>query len=154
MSFSGGGIALGLGEGNTVQVPGHPLTYKATKEDTDGAYSLLEAIITGGGPPQHIHKAEEEAFYVLEGEVNILIGDQTIRGTAGSFVLIPRGTVHTFWNAGSTPAKVLVILSSAGLEQFFIEVVGEEEIDTATFVERVIAAAPKYNLEIVGPPLG
>ncbi len=50
MSFSGGGIALGPGEGNTVQVPGHPLTYKAMKEDTDGAYSLLEAIITGWGP--------------------------------------------------------------------------------------------------------
>jgi oxalate decarboxylase/phosphoglucose isomerase-like protein (cupin superfamily) len=60
---------------------------------------------------------------------------------AGSFVLIPRGTVHTFWNAGSTPAKLLVIFSPAGFEQFFVEVVGDEEIDTATFVERGMAAA-------------
>jgi hypothetical protein len=73
---------------------------------------------------------------------------------AGSFVLIPRGTVHTFGNAGSTPAKLLVILSPPGFEQYFIEIVGDEEIDTATFIERGMAAAQKYNLEIVGPPLG
>jgi mannose-6-phosphate isomerase-like protein (cupin superfamily) len=154
MSFSAGGITLGPGEGKTIQVPGHPITYKAMKEDTGGAYSLFEVIVMGDGPPQHIHKAEEEAFYVLEGEVNVQIGDQTIRGLAGSFVLIPRGTVHTFWNAGSTPAKLLVICSPPGFEQFFVEVVGDEEIDTATFVERGMAASQKYNLEIVGPPLG
>jgi mannose-6-phosphate isomerase-like protein (cupin superfamily) len=153
MSFSDGGIILGPGEGKTIEVPGHPITYKATKEDTGGAYSVLEVTVMGEGPPQHIHKAEEEAFYILEGEVNIQMGDQTIRGMVGSFVLIPRGTVHTFGNAGSTPAKLLGIISPPGFEQFFIEVVGEEEIDTATFVERGMAAAQKYNLEIVGPPL-
>jgi mannose-6-phosphate isomerase-like protein (cupin superfamily) len=135
-------------------VPGHPITYKAEKEDTGGAYSLLEAILVGGGPPQHIHKDTEEAFYVLDGEVNVKVGEQTIRGTVGSFVLIPRGTVHTFWNAGSTPAKLLGILSPAGFEQFFVEVVGDGEIDLATFVQRGMAVAQKYNLEIVGPPLG
>jgi mannose-6-phosphate isomerase-like protein (cupin superfamily) len=154
MSFSGGGINLGPGEGKTINMLGISITFKAMKEDTGGAYSLLEAIVMGSGPPQHIHKAEEEAFYVLEGEVNVQIGDQTIRGAAGSFVLIPRGTVHTFWNAGSTPAKLLGILSPPGFEQFFIEVVGEEEMDTATLAERGMAAAQKYNMEIVGPPLG
>jgi mannose-6-phosphate isomerase-like protein (cupin superfamily) len=156
MSFSGGGITLGPGEGKTINMPGMSITFKAMKEDTGGAYSLLEAIVTGDGPPQHIHKTEEEAFYVLEGEINIQMGDQTIRGTAGSFVLVPRGTVHTFWNAGSTPAKLLGIFSPPGLEQFFIEVVGEgeEEIDAATRIERGMAVAQKYNLEVVGPPLG
>lgn len=61
---------------------------------------MLEVVVPGNGPTQHIHKTEEEAFYILEGAVNIKIGEQTIRGTVGSFVLIPRGTVHTFWNAG------------------------------------------------------
>ncbi len=115
---------------------------------------MLEVVVAGDGPPQHIHKAEEEAFYVLEGEVNIKIGEQTIRGTVGSFVLIPRGTIHTFWNAGPTHAKLLGIFSPPGFEQFFVEVVGDEEVDTATFVERGMAVAEKYNLEIVGPPLG
>ncbi len=154
MSFSIKATTLGPGEGRVIQVPGHPITYKATAEETGGAYSLLEVVLAGGGPPQHIHKAEEEAFYVLEGEVNIKIGEETIRGTAGSFVLIPRGTVHTFWNTGPTHAKLLAIFSPPGFEQFFVEVVGDEEVDTATFVERGMAVAEKYNLEIVGPPLG
>ena len=154
MSSTDGGLALGPGEGKTIQVPGHPITYKATKEDTRGAYSLLEVVVAGDGPPQHFHKTEEEAFYILEGEFNIKVGEQTIRGTVGSFVLIPRGTVHAFWNAGPTPSKVLVIFSPPGFEQFFVEVVGDEEINTATFVERGMAVAEKYNIEIVGPPLG
>ena len=141
MSFIDGGSTVGPGESKALSVRGHLL--KAAKEDTGGAYSLIEVNVTGGGPPQHIHKAEEEAFYVLEGEVNIKIGDRTIRGTVGSFVLIPRGTVHTFWNVGSTPAKLLVIFSPPGFEQFFFEV-GDEGIDVAE----------KYNIEVVGPPLG
>ncbi len=157
MSFNIQPTTLGPGEGRLFQVPGHPITYKATAEDTGGAYSLLEAVVAGNGPTQHIHKSEEEAFYILEGEVNIKVGEQTIRGTVGSFVLVPRGTVHTFWNAGATPAKLLIIFSPPGFEQAFVEVWGgasDEEIDTDTYVERLMAVAEKYNQEIVGPPLG
>ena len=154
MSFGDGGITLEPGEGKVIQVPGHPITYKATKQDTGGAYSLLEVTVKGEGPPQHIHKAEEEAFYVLEGEVGIKIGERTVRGAPGSFVLVPRGTVHTFWSTGPIPAKLLAIFSPPGFEQFFVEVVGDENIDTATFVERAMAVAQKYNVEIAGPPLG
>ncbi len=157
MSFSSEALTLGPGEGRVIQVPGHPITYKATAEGTAGAYSLLEVVVAGNGPTQHIHKSEEEAFYILEGEVNIKIGEQTIRGTVGSFVLVPRGTVHTFWNAGATPAKLLIIFSPPGFEQAFVEVWGgasDEEIDTATYVERLMTVAEKYNQEIVGPPLG
>jgi mannose-6-phosphate isomerase-like protein (cupin superfamily) len=135
-------------------VPGIPITLKATKADTGGAYTLTEETIIGEGPPQHIHKAEEEAFYVLEGEVGIKIGEQIIQGVPGSFVLVPRGTVHTFWNVGSTPAKVLSIISPAGFEQFLAEVTGDEDIDEDTFVQRAMAVAEKYNFEITGPPLG
>lgn len=155
MSFSIGSVVLGPGEGKTIRVPGHPITYKAVSADTGGAYSLLEATITGDGPPQHIHQAEEEAFYVLEGQVNILVGERTIQGTPGSFVLIPRGTVHTFFKAGTEPAKLLVIFSPPGFEQFFVEAVGSERgMDTAAYVEKAMSLSVKYNIEVVGPPLG
>jgi quercetin dioxygenase-like cupin family protein len=154
MSFSGGGIILGPGEGKTINVPGIPITFKATKSDTGGAYTLTEETVIGAGPPQHIHKVEDEAFYVLEGEVGIKIGEQIVRGVPGSFVLVPRGTVHTYWNVGTTPAKVLSIISPAGFEEFFAEAVGDEDIDEETFVERAMAVAEKYNFEITGPPLG
>jgi mannose-6-phosphate isomerase-like protein (cupin superfamily) len=159
MSFVPEATVLGPGERRAIQAPGHPIIFKATAEGTGGAYSLLETVVTGNGPTQHIHKTEEEAFYVLEGEVNIKVGEQIARGTAGSFVLIPRGTVHTFWNVGPTPAKHLVIFSPPGFEQAFVEVWGErgedaEEMDHATYVERLKAVSGKYNQEIVGPPLG
>jgi len=96
MSINDGNIVLSPGEGKIVPVPGHKVTHKVVGADTDGAYSLLEVELVGDGPPQHIHKTEDEAFYVLEGEINVLLGERTFKATAGSFVRIPRGTVHTF----------------------------------------------------------
>jgi mannose-6-phosphate isomerase-like protein (cupin superfamily) len=154
MSFGVRSVILAPGEGQTVKVPGHPYTFKARRADTGGAYALVEVTLNGEGPPQHIHHAEEEAFYILEGEINVQVGEQTIHGTAGSFVLIPRGTVHTFWNAGSTPAKMLAIVSPPGIEEALAEVIGDEEIDTATFVEKITALAHKHHADIVGPPRG
>jgi len=146
MSFSHRGIVLGAGEGKTISVLGNSYTYKAAKEETGGAYTLIEGTVVGDGPPPHIHTTEEEAFYVLEGELNVLVGQRTVTATAGAFVLVPRGTVHTFSKAGTASAKILTIISPAGFEKFFEEIAGPPDL------EKIMALAPKYNLEIVGPP--
>lgn len=145
MSFSHGAIVLGAGEGKTISVLGNPYTYKAVKEETRGAYALIEHTVAGDGPPPHFHTAEEEAFYVLEGELNVLVGDRTVTATTGAFVLVPRGMVHTYSKAGTASAKLLVIISPAGFEKFFEEIAGPPDL------EKIKALAPKYNLEIVGP---
>ena len=98
-------------------------------------------------------KTEEEAFYILEGEINILVGERTIRAAAGSFVLIPRGTVHTMARSGQKPAKFLAIYSPAGIEQFFNEAAGLDLADTDAYVAKAKELAEKYNVEVVGPPL-
>jgi len=90
MSIKDGDIVLGPGEGKMVPVPGHKITHKVFGADTDGAYSLLEVELNGDGPPQHIHKTEDEAFYVLEGEINVLVGERNFKAKAGTFVRIPR----------------------------------------------------------------
>jgi len=146
MSFNHEGIVRGAGEGKTILVLGNPYTYKATKEETGGAYALLENPVAGEGPPPHIHETEEEAFYVLEGELKILLGDQTFTAKPGDFVLVPRGIVHTFSKAGTESAKMLVIISPAGFEKFFEEIAGPPDL------EKVMALAPKYNLKIIAPP--
>jgi quercetin dioxygenase-like cupin family protein len=145
MSFNEG-IVLGAGEGKTILVLGNPYTYKATKEETGGAYALIENTVISDGPPPHIHETEEEAFYLLEGELKILLGDRTFTAKPGDFVLVPRGIVHTFSRAGTESAKMLVIISPAGFEKFFEEIAGPPDL------EKVMALAPKYNLKIVGPP--
>ena len=96
MSINDGNIVLEPGEGKIVPVPGHKITHKVFGADTDGAYSLLEVELNGDGPPQHIHKTEDEAFYVLEGEINVLVGERNFKAKAGTFVRIPRGRSTPF----------------------------------------------------------
>ena len=153
MSAKDGNMVLGPGEGKMVPVPGHRITHKVSGADTDGAYSLLEVELDGDGPPQHIHKTEDEAFYVLEGEINVLLGERTFKAKAGTFVRIPRGTVHTFSRIEKKFAKVLAIFTPAGFEKFFDEAVDLDVTDTEAYVAKGKALAKKYNMEIVGPPL-
>ena len=134
-------------------MPGHKVTLKVVSADTDGAFSLLEVELNGDGPPQHIHKTEDEAFYVLEGEINVLVGERTVRAKAGTFVRIPRGTRHTFCRVEKKNAKVLAMFTPAGFEQFFDEAVDLDVTDTEAYVAKAKALAEKYNMEIVGPPL-
>ncbi len=153
MSTKDGNMVLGPGEGKMIPVPGHKITHKVSGADTDGAYSLLEVELDGDGPPQHIHKTEDEAFYVLEGEINVLVGERNFKAKAGTFVRIPRGTVHTFCRIEKKPAKLLAIFTPAGFEKFFDEAVDLDVTDTAAYVAKAKALAEKYNMEIVGPPL-
>ncbi len=146
-------IVLGPGEGKIIPVPGHKMTIKLSGEDTDGLFSLLEVELTGDGPPQHIHKIEDETFYVLEGEVKFLMGEHTMIAKAGTFVHIPRGTVHAWCLTGKEPAKLLATFTPAGFEKFFEDAVDLDVTDTDAYIAKAEALAEKYNMEIVGPPL-
>jgi oxalate decarboxylase/phosphoglucose isomerase-like protein (cupin superfamily) len=132
--------------------------FKAVGADTNRALVLFEGTVSSQlGPPPHIHHREDEFYYVLEGELEILDGDRTFMASAGSFVHIPRGTLHTFKNVGTTPARMLTFFTPAGMEGFFFEAglpaqeggsappLGPEEI------ERTLAAAPKYGMELPLP---
>jgi quercetin dioxygenase-like cupin family protein len=157
-------VAGGVGhirpdEGKTLWVLGDLYRFVVTGEDTGGAYALVETTATPGlpGPPPHVHHNEDESFYVLEGEVELTVEGHTSKAGPGSFVRIPKGTLHTFKNAGTEPARFLVLLTPAGFEGFFEEV-GEPATDPSSppegppDVEKVMATAPKYGLEIPPPP--
>jgi mannose-6-phosphate isomerase-like protein (cupin superfamily) len=85
---------------------------KAGAADTGGAYSLWESVtLPGEGPVPHIHHNQEEAFYLLDGELEMVLGERTFAAAEGSFILVPRGTVHGFSNHGSRPVRLLTIFS-------------------------------------------
>ena len=117
----------------------------------------MEAIIPpGGGPPLHIHHREEECFYLLEGILDVTMGEQKVKATTGDFVQIPRGTVHAFLNAGSTTARMLLFFSPAGMDKYFEEVL--EPIQncsaailkiTGELITCMVSAGPKYRIEFV-----
>jgi mannose-6-phosphate isomerase-like protein (cupin superfamily) len=148
-----------LGEGRTVAVVGDVYRFLATGEDTDGRYALWEAFVPpGGGPPPHVHSREEEGFYVLEGEITFFIGDQRLIASAGTFANVPVGTPHSFRNESGKPARMLISVAPAGLEQMFFEVgvpvpqgATTAASPTKEEIERLLAAAPRYGIEIKLP---
>ena len=150
-----GGIILGPGEGRTI--PGaDAMTLKATAEQTRGSIGFLEATSSPGyGPPRHIHRSHDELFYVLEGEFLFLVGERQVNAPPGSFVFIPRGTVHAVKVVGPEPGKVLIAYIPGGLEHSFEEFAQAraeqgEDADRARTVEEI---NQKYDSEFVGPPL-
>ena len=145
------------GKGRTVAIVGDVYRVLATGADTGGKYALWEAIVApGGGPPPHVHNREEEGFYVLEGEVAFTVNGARVVLSAGMFANMPIGTPHTFKNESNRPARMLLSVAPAGLEEMFFEV-GVPLAEGATTalppthaeIERLLAAAPKYGLEIM-----
>jgi quercetin dioxygenase-like cupin family protein len=146
-------------EGRTIAVVGDVYRFLATGEETNGTYALFEAIVPpGGGPPPHVHSQEEEGFYILEGEITFTVGEKRIVATAGMFANMPVGTPHSFKNESNRPAKMLISVAPAGLEQMFLEVGMPVAQGTTTAlpptkeeIEKLIAVAPKYGVEIKLP---
>ena len=153
-------IALHRDEGKSIWMLGGLLTFKATGAETDGRFSLIEVQnAPGGGSPPHIHHGEDEFFYILEGEVEVTIGDQKILGKPGSFVFAPRDIPHQFTAVGSQNARLLIGLTPAGLEKFFQEI-GEPAPSltippqVAPTMEQMVAVAnlaKQYSAEILLP---
>src|SRR5215467_11348778 len=148
------------GEGRTVAVVGDVYRFLAMGDETNGKYALFEALVPpGGGPPPHVHSREEEGFYVLEGEITFTINGERVVATAGMFANMPVGTPHSFKNESSKPAKMLISVAPAGLERMFFEV-GVPLPDGSTValpptkeeIEKLLAVAPKYGVEIKLPP--
>src|SRR6266576_2321687 len=110
-------------EGRTIAVVGDVYWFLVTGDNTHGTYAMWEAIVPpNGGPPPHVHSREEEGFYILEGEITLQAGDKRIVATAGMFVNMPIGMPHSFKNESRKPAKMLIIVAPAGLENMLFEV--------------------------------
>jgi mannose-6-phosphate isomerase-like protein (cupin superfamily) len=119
----------------------------ATRDQTGGALGLFrQTIAPKSGPPLHIHRAEDEFFYVVSGEFNFKLGDRIMSVPARSIVFVPRGTAHTFKNVGTEPGVLLVGVTPGGLEKMFAERQGVD-------AETNHALMKKHKMEEVGPPL-
>jgi len=139
------------------------VTFKATAAETGGTYGISEQLVTAASnPPPHLHTDEEEAFFLLDGEVEFEVDGAVVGCRPGSFILVPRGAVHSFRVLTET-ARMLVISSSpgpvpgGGVQRFFA-VAGTPararalpEV-TAPDPAALAAAAAAHGIEIAAPP--
>lgn len=145
-------------EGRAYWGPGDLYRFLVTGAESGGAYFAMEAVVPpGGGPPPHIHTREDETFYVLDGEMDFLLGDEWVSAGPGDFVNVPRGTVHCFRNSGDTVTRMVLTFSPAGLERFFEETLDEADSDriedlpdnVQEVAARFLEAAPRHGLEFI-----
>jgi quercetin dioxygenase-like cupin family protein len=109
------------GERPALNVLGMPLTMLCEAGETGGAWSLFEEEVPlGMGPPPHRHDWDE-AYYILDGDIDFHIDGETVRSGKGDFNHLPRGTVHGFKGASETPARVLIFAAPAHGSEFFQE---------------------------------
>lgn len=111
------------GEGQTLRWgPTGKIRILAGARSTDRSFSIVECIEPpGSGAPLHVHHGEAEAFYILEGMVELTCGTETVTGRPGDFVYTPKDVAHKFTVMGDKPARLLMFFSRPGFEMFFAE---------------------------------
>src|SRR5438445_1129858 len=162
MSFprTTGGSGLGPGEPEALWFNGGLGVFRATGDQTEGRYAVMELLAPKGfASPLHIHRREDELFVVLSGEVRVQHGEDVIEAVAGSIVYGPRGVAHAF-HVDSAEARLLLFFEPAGVEGFFREggkpagspglpPPDEQFLDPQALRE----IASRYDQEFIGPPL-
>jgi len=149
---------LRRGEGHTLNASpaGDRITFKATGAENDGRLSFLEYESTPGfpGPPPHMHSGHEELFYVLTGQLKMLVGDEVVDCRPGDFAYAPRNVAHTFWNEGDALCTFVAAFSPAGFEGIFEHFHLAIEQGRAMTQQEEIALAERFDMTIVQWPQG
>ena len=111
------------GEGKEVTLAGKPLVFLVTGQDTKHTSMFDWTLPAGFSTGTHVHRVQEETFYVLEGECQWQVGDQLVQAKPGTYVFIPPGVPHNIANASDEPARMIMTVSPPGHEHYFEELV-------------------------------
>lgn len=135
----------------------------ASATETAGAFGVsLVTQPAGAATPLHVHTREAEAFYLLDGSLTYQAGEQVHRLSTGSFIYLPRGVPHAFRVTGAGPARFLALVAPGDLMTLYDEVgrpapdrrlpePGETSMNEE--IQRWLETAPRYGLQVVGPPI-
>ena len=120
-------------------------------EQTGGTFCLLESLTPAGhATPPHLHQEEDEAFLVLEGELDIVVAGETITVRAGEAAFAPRGIPHQLRNTSGRPVRAIVVTTPAGFGDF-VRAAGSPASDgapPAVVPERLAATAARFGIQI------
>lgn len=138
----------------TAQWMGTTYTVLLSEPETGGAFALVDSVTEAGyGPPRHVHENEDEAFFILSGDVEFWTRDGTVLKGPGEAAFMPRGVEHAFRVAGEQPARMLTMLTPGGFEAYFLEM-GRNGYRIPEDMVAVAGSAAGYGVTFTGPPLG
>jgi len=140
------------GEGRTGTLGSIGVDFKFWGADTGGTLSVVEhPFPVAALVPPHLHTREDEYSIVTEGEIGFRSGDREVVLGAGGYITKPRGEMHTMWNAGKVPARMIEIIQPAGFEDFF-SAMSDMLISGPPEPEKLLALAERHGLEFGAPP--
>ena len=141
-----GRVVTAPGEGLTLQVLGDAIACKATAADTGSAWEAFEITArAGSGVPLHKHDWDE-AYFILDGQLDFQVGEEEVTAATGCFVRIPAGTVHGLANAGPGACRYLLWVAPASVGEFFREI--HEASSGALDMDTIVAIADRHGVEL------
>jgi quercetin dioxygenase-like cupin family protein len=142
-------LLQGPGEGEHHDAGSAQILIKADGEHTGGSFYLAESTLAPGfaGPPPHRHRRLHDMFYVLEGTLTLLLGEETVEAGPGSFACVPPGVVHTFRNDSDGAVRLLNFNTPAGFEHYMRDLA--EAARSAPLTPDVIGSvASRYDFDV------
>jgi mannose-6-phosphate isomerase-like protein (cupin superfamily) len=145
-------IIVRPGQGKVLDLGTFEAVILASAADTSNAFTLLQTQKEPPdfGPPMHMHHDAAEAFFVLEGTYLMYLEDRQDECPPGTFVYVPRGTLHTFKVISQGPGKKLNLFAPAAMQGFFEDLAAAEAAGTVS-PEDLEAISGRHHMEVVGP---
>lgn len=135
------------GEGKSVSLAGHPMAFLVTGDATKQTSMFEWTVPPGFSTGLHVHRVQEETFYVLEGECDWQVGDDRVRATAGTYLFLPPGVPHNIANTSDKPARVLMTVSPPGHEHYFEELADMVALGVAADPKQIAALRARYDTD-------
>lgn len=135
------------GEAKGVKLAGHPMAFLVTGEDTRHTSMFEWTIPPGFSTGLHVHRVQEETFYVLEGECDWTVGDERLRAPPGTYLFLPPGVPHNIANASDKPARVLMTVSPPGHEHYFEELAETVARGDAANPDKIASLRARYDTD-------
>ena len=145
-------VVLKAGEGHALRLGDVQMVVKEDGTHTRGALGLAEFEVAPHGhntPPPHIHHAHEEGFYVLEGELEFVVGTKTVRAAQGSFVMVPAGVAHSFSNPTQQPARFLTTFTPRRYLSYFEELSHLYQATASPSPHQIAELMARYDTEVL-----
>ena len=117
-----GPIVVSSDAGEELNVGGSQIFHKVKSKDTNGVFSVVEIVSPRGkGVDLHVHEREDELVYLLDGEIEVTLGNQKMKAVPGVMALLPRGIPHGFTNIGNKPSRLLDTILPGQFDNYFVE---------------------------------